>query len=124
MNQVTAKGSAAERLLSLMESGDRYDIPPADLRAAQVEAADEVFQTRVKQIKLLANRAETGGVSAIRHHADLVPLLFAHTSYKSYPETWLTEGKWDRLGRWLDTVSTNRVEGVDTKDVQGIDDWI
>ena len=47
--------------------------------------------------------------------ADIVPLLFAHTAYKSYPEGWLVEQKWDRMGRWLDTVSTHRVEPMDTQ---------
>ena len=117
-------GTAADRLLSLLDAPDRYDTPPSELRAAQVEAANEIFQDRVEHIKLLANRAEAGAIREIRDLADLVPLLFAHTAYKSYPENWLAERKWDRLGRWLDTVSTNRVEGVDTKDVGGIDDWI
>jgi hypothetical protein len=107
-----------------MDADDTYDIPPAELRATQIEAVNDVFQTRVKQIRLLANRAETGGITAIRGLADLPPLLFAHTSYKSYPENWLTEGKWDRLARWLDTVSANRVQGVNSRDVRDIDDWI
>jgi hypothetical protein len=55
---------------------------------------------------------------------DVVPLLFAHTAYKSYPETWLTEQKWDRMGRWLDTVSTNRVKPMDTSGIRGLDAWL
>jgi hypothetical protein len=117
-------GSAAERLLGLLDAPDRYDIPLRELRATQLDAANEIFQDRVERIRLLANRAETGRIRAIRDFADLVPLLFAHTSYKSYPENWLTEGKWDRLGRWLDTVSTNRVQGVDTNGVRDVDDWL
>jgi hypothetical protein len=34
------------------------------------------------------------------------------------------EQKWDRLGRWLDTVSTNRVPKLDTSAVKGLDDWL
>ena len=36
-------------------------------------------------------------------------LLFPHTAYKSYPESFLTDERWDRLAKWLDTVSTHRV---------------
>jgi hypothetical protein len=55
---------------------------------------------------------------------DIVPLLFAHTAYKSYPEDWLIEHRWDRLRKWLDTVSTHRVKPMDTGDVRNLDDWL
>jgi hypothetical protein len=117
-------GAAVDRLLGLLDAEDRYDIPLEALRPAQIAAADERLQEQRSRIRLLANRAESGGVREIRDYADLVPLLFAHTAYKGYPEGWLTEGRWERLGRWLDTISAHRVEGVDTAGVADVDDWI
>ena len=49
--------------------------------------------------------------------ADVVPLLFVHSAYKSYPENWLMEKKWDRLGRWLDTFGIERVPANDFKEL-------
>ena len=115
---------AASELLGLLDADDRHEIALGDVRAKQIEAANELFHEKVKAIRLLANRAEEGGITEIRSLADLVPLLFAHTTYKSYPEAWFAEGKWDRMGKWLDTVSTNRVEGVDCSGVSDVDDWI
>jgi hypothetical protein len=117
-------GAAVERLTKLADAGDRFDIPAAELLPTQLEAVNELLLDRINKIRLLRNRAETGGVSAIREQADIVPLLFAHTAYKSYPEGWLTERKWDRLGKWLETVSTHPIVGVDTASVRNIDDWI
>lgn len=117
-------GAAVDRLLGLLDAGDRYDIPLEDLRATQIAAANERLQEQRPRIRLLANRADAGGVSEIRDYADLVPLLFAHTAYKGYPEAWLAERRWDRLCRWLDTISSHRVEGVDLNDVRDLDDWI
>ncbi len=117
-------GSATDRLLGLAEATHRFDIPLAEIRSTQMEAVNEQFSERIGTIKLLANRAEAAGIKRIRDVADLVPLLFAHTAYKSYPENWFTEGKWDRMGRWLDTITTRRVIGVDLKDVNDVDDWI
>jgi hypothetical protein len=117
-------GTAVDRLVGLLDARDRYDIPLAELRSAQIEAANEKLQSQVGRVRLLANRAETGGVREIRDYADLVPLLFAHTAYKGYPDSWLPEGKWDRLGRWLDTISAHRVEDVDTRDIRDVDDWL
>lgn len=124
MATVTNLGSATRRLTGLIADKGRYDIAHADLLPLQLEAADEIFQDRLDHIRLLRNRAETGGVTAIRGLEDIVPILFAHTTYKSYPETWLTEKRWDRLGKWLDTVSANRVHGIDLEGVGDFDDWL
>jgi hypothetical protein len=63
-------------------------------------------------------------VRDISKPADLVPLLFAHTAYKSYSETWLTGEQWDRIARWLNAVSTRPVDGVDLSGVETLDGWI
>jgi hypothetical protein len=116
--------SATERLLQLVGARDCFDIAPADLLPVQLEAANERLQNQTSAIPLLANRAESAGVKEIRKRDDLVPLLFAHTTYKTYAEGWLTERRWDRMGKWLATVSTRPVDGLDTAGVQTLDDWI
>lgn len=117
-------GSAVEGLKQLAGARDRFDLSAADLLPRQIAAADELLQDRVGRIRLLRNRAETSGITTIREPNDIVPLLFAHTAYKSYPEGWLTERKWDRLGKWLETVSSHPVAEVDVAYVRDIDDWI
>jgi hypothetical protein len=124
MATVMEQAGEAERLVSLIDSDDPYGEGYAALIDRQLAAIDAQFQDRVGRIKLLANRAEEGGVSAVRSLHDLVPLLFAHTAYKSYPESWLMDGRWDRMGKWLDTVSTRRVPPLDTGAVKGLDDWL
>lgn len=116
--------SATARLMELMGANDCYDIAPGELLPLQIEAANERLTGQIDKIGLLKNRADTSDVSEIREPADLVPLLFAHTTYKSYSEGWLTEGQWDRMGRWLNTVSTRPVENVNFDGVDTLDDWI
>jgi hypothetical protein len=117
-------GEAAERLTRLVESEDRYNIPFADVRAAQVEAMNERFQERRDAIKLVGHRAREANMAEVRSHEDVVQLLLPHTAYKSYPESFLVGEKWDRLGKWLDTVSTYRVPPQDPASIDGIDNWI
>jgi hypothetical protein len=124
MDAIVRQGSEIDRLVSQVEVQDPFEYDYADVLPRQLEAINQRFQDRVDRIKLLRNRAEEGGISAVASMEDLVPLLFAHTAYKSYPESWLMEGKWDRLGKWLDTVSTNRVPKLDTSGVKGLDDWL
>ena len=116
--------SAIEKLTGLIAAEDRYDIPRSDLLPLQLEAATERLQSRKDRIRLLANRAREAGLAAIREPADLVPLLFAHTSYKSYAESWLADARWDRMSNWLETVSAYPASGIGLDGVHGIDDWI
>jgi hypothetical protein len=115
---------AVERLTRLVEAKDRYRIPFADLREAQIEAMNERFRERKGQIKLVAHRAREAGITGVRSHADAVKLLLPHTAYKSYPESWLAQKRWDRLSKWLDTVSTHRVPVDKVSDAGEVDDWI
>jgi hypothetical protein len=116
--------SALEHLLGLRDADDRYDIQPSELLPLQLEAANERFEQQVDQIPLLKNRASSGGVAKIGALADLVPLLFAHNTYKTYAEPWLMDGQWDRMSKWLATVSTYDASGADFSRVEGLDDWM
>jgi hypothetical protein len=116
--------SALHDLLSRRDADDRYDTPPAQLLPLQLEAANERLATQVEQIPLLKNRADAGGLTTVESRADLVPLLFAHNTYKTYAEPWLAEGKWDRMARWLSTVSTYEVGDSSFDGVDSLDAWI
>ncbi|HMK85852.1 MAG TPA: hypothetical protein VK437_07830 [Steroidobacteraceae bacterium] len=117
-------GVAVERLMRLVDAPQRFEIPYSELRQAQIEAMNERFQERKGRIKLLAHRAKEAGIGEIRSREDMVPLLFPHTAYKSYPESFLTEQKWDRLGKWLGTISPYPIAPIETSDIKDIDDWI
>jgi hypothetical protein len=88
-----------------------------------VAAIDRRFQERREQVPLLRKRADEEGITKVRGFEDLVPVLFPHTIYKSYPESFVDRGKWKQLNRWLDSLSTHRVE-VDTEGVDDVDGWI
>jgi hypothetical protein len=117
-------GAAVKRLTDMVGTTACYDTPWSELLPKQIEAANERLQERIGRIKVLANRAETANIKEIRKAADLVPLLFAHMTYKSYPEQWFTQGKWDKMSQWLDTLTTDRVRNIDVKGVNDIDVWI
>ena len=116
--------SATEKLTRLVAAEDRFDHSHEELRETQLEALNERFQERKDRIKLLGHRAREAGTTEIRSREDMVPLLFPHSVYKSYPERFLIEEKWDLLGKWLGAVSPYPISPVETADVTGIDDWI
>ncbi len=116
--------SAITTLTRLVDSEDRFAYSHAELGETQVEALNERFQERKDRIKLLAHRAGGAGTREIRSRNDVVPLLFPHSVYKSYPESFLTDERWDRLGKWLSTVSPYPINPIETSDIRDIDDWI
>ena len=117
-------GPIRRQLLDMITREDRYDLPAAELEPLRLEAARELFAERREQIPVLRKRAEESGVAEIRSFHDLVPLLFAHTVYKSYPQNLVDQGKWSALGRWLKTLSVEDPTTVDVSGVRNVDDWI
>ena len=79
----------------------------------------EVAVTSAAEDRSLASLYAEAGVTEVRSMEDVAPLLFPHTAYKSYPEGWLMEEKWDRMTKWLGTVSSHPIKDVDLTDVAG-----
>ena len=114
-----------QQLLDMILEPDRaFDMPASDVAPLQLRAAQELFEERRHQIPLVNRRAEEAGITRIEKFDDLVPLLFAHTVYKSYPASFVEQGKWDRLLQWLNTLSVDHVTDVDVEGVNDVDDWI
>lgn len=117
--------SIRQQLLDMILEPDRaYAMPASDVAPLQLRAAQELFEERRGQIPLLNRRAEEAGITRIEKFEDLVPLLFAHTVYKSYPASFVEQGRWDRMLQWLQTLSVSAVGNVEVSGVQDVDDWI
>jgi hypothetical protein len=117
-------GEAVNQLVGHMSGSTGFDIPFSDLRALQLAALNERLEERVDKIKLLNLRARDAGITQISALEDIVALLLPHTAYKSYPERFLIEKRWDKLTKWLETVSTYPIENVELNGITGIDDWV
>jgi len=116
--------SAAQTLVELAKSPDPFRGAPPDLAELQLEAVRERFAERRLQIRTLDKRARDVGVSEIRSFDDVVPLLFAHTNYKSYPEAFIDAGHWKHMNHWLRTLCTYPTDGINVEGVRDVDDWI
>jgi hypothetical protein len=110
--------SAIEQLRSLKDAVDPFDFPETELRPLQIAAAQEAFQEKRGKIPTLDKRAKEVGIDAIRSLDDVVPLLFSHTNYKSYPLAFLTQKRWKHLLQWLSLISTPDYQDVD---IEGCD---
>ena len=95
-----------------------------DLEPLWVDAMDQRFQECRSKIVVLDRLARDRGVDRITKLTDVVPLLFAHSAYKSYPDAFIERNRWDRMNLWLSTLSKYPVEGIDLEGVTDADEWI
>lgn len=117
-------GSALQQLLATAEADNPYWLRADRLAQLRLQAAQEVLDLRRGQIQVLERRAADGRIQRIERLADLVPLLFSHTTYKSYPASYVTKGQWSRLLNWFGTLSAVPVNDVDVAGVADIDGFI
>jgi hypothetical protein len=117
-------GIHADRLIALAQQRSAVRADDPDLDGLRLRAANERLQEQRAAIPALDQRARETGIDSIKGREDLVPLLFAHSTYKSYPEGFLAKGQWSRLSMWLNTVAAADVMAVDTSGVRDVDEWI
>ncbi len=118
-------GEARQQLLDLLDAPDvGLARPLEEVLPLQLQAADEYLTEHRARIPVLDRRARDAGIDAVKSLDDIVPLLFSHTTYKSYPQSFLTKGRWDRLLQWLDTLSGVGTTDADVSGVTNIDEWI
>ena len=81
----------------------------------------EQFRETIPYLKKLADR---DGIDQIRDIDDIVPLLFEHTVYKSYPASLLENSKFSAINGWLQKLTTESVSHVDVSQCASIDEWL
>lgn len=115
--------TARTQLTDLIHGG-AYDQPYAHVLELQRAAADELFQLQRPRIGILDQRARDAGIERIGSLRDIVPLLFSHTTYKSYPQSFVDKGQWDKMLRWLGTLMPIPIDHIDVSSVRNVDDWV
>jgi hypothetical protein len=68
--------------------------------------------------------ADEQGITEIDALADVVPLLFQHSVYKSYPASLLERNRFAPLTRWLDRLTTHELADVPVDGCDSIDAWL
>jgi hypothetical protein len=114
----------AEQLIACSRDYTGHELAYEDIREVQLAALDERLQQRIDRIRMVKLRAEEAGIDRIRSLEDIVSLLLPHTAYKSYPENFLANKRWDRMTKWLSTVSTATLDDVNLEGIDDIDGWV
>jgi hypothetical protein len=113
-----------QQLVSRVTSDRPFEVERSALEELWIDAANDLLAERSQQIPVLSRLVDTVGIDKISSFEDLVPLLFAHSVYKSYPRSLLDKHRWGGLTKWLDTVAASSVTNVDLSGVETQDDWV
>ena len=70
-------GPACRRLFEMMDHADTFGKTDEELLPLQLAAAQEYFERRRSQVRILDKRAQDTGIDKIRTFEDIVPLLFS-----------------------------------------------
>jgi hypothetical protein len=116
--------SAVAELVALVDEVDPYTYPAEDIAGLQLQAAQERLEERCAQIEVLDRRARDADIGKITCFDDLLPLLFSHTTYKSYPQSFLRAGRWEKLLAWYSTLASTPTDNVDLSGITTIDEWL
>jgi hypothetical protein len=99
-------------------------VPLDELEALQLAAVRTRFEQHVKSIPMLAKLAERQGVDRVGTLGDVLPVLFEHTMYKSYPQILLERRDFVSLTRWFDKLTSHDLSGLDASGCESIDGWL
>ncbi len=101
-----------------------HSISNSDLEKLHTAGLALRFKEQYPTIKVLRNLADRLNISSLSEINDVVPLLFPHTIFKSYPSSLLDKKRFDKMTQWLDTLTSYDLSNVDVAGCDGIDEWI
>lgn len=102
-----------------LESVDRDTLAEVQRRAMALR-----FAEHYEGIEILHKLADKHGITEVVEFDDVVPLMFAHTAFKSYPASLLINKRFDLLAKWLDKQTVYDLAHVDLDGCSGLTEFV
>jgi hypothetical protein len=99
-------------------------LPLADVRSTQLEALRLRFESLRPRVEALNKLATDQRVDDIEQINDVVPLLFDHRVYKSYPLSLIEKRQFPRLTGWLNRLTVHDLKIIALEESNSVDDWL
>ncbi|MFK7731516.1 MAG: hypothetical protein AB8B48_07815, partial [Pseudomonadales bacterium] len=112
--------------LSYFESSitQMHSVERDELHALQAAAMKKRFAEHVESIEIVRNLANKLEISEVQEFNDIVPMLFPHTVFKSYPPALIDRKRFDLMTQWLNKVTSYDLSGVDASGCESLDEWL
>ncbi len=96
----------------------------SDLDELQLTGLKRRFEQFRGRLPMMDKLADLQNVHAIEQLNDVLPLLFDHATYKSYPPSLLEKHRYPQLTAWLAKLTTVDLSKVDVSGCRSIDEWL
>src|ERR1700758_5432705 len=90
-----------------------HSVPRQELEELQRRAMGIRFQQHYDSID----------ITDLSEFNDVVPLMFSHTAFKSYPSALIDKKRFDLMTKWLDKLTSYDLSNVHTTGCTSIDEW-
>jgi len=101
-----------------------FSLERTEIDRIQLAGLRKRFAELLPQLRPLKQLAEENRISALNEINAVVPLLFPHTVYKSYPMSLIDNGRFEQLNLWLNDLTTHDLSGLDVSGCQSLDEWL
>lgn len=102
-------------------------LPRAEVDALQLAGLQRRFAELRECIPTLKKLADGEDIHRVGQFDDVVPLLFEHTMYKSYPPSLLEKKQFAQINRWIGKLVTpelaDAIAAADVSGCAGLDEW-
>ncbi len=105
--------------ITQMHSIDRHE-----LSKLQKAAMKKRFAEHYASIEIMRNLADKLGIHAVSEFDDMVPMLFPHTVFKSYPPALIDRKRFDLMTQWMNKVTSYDLSKVDASRCDSLDEWL
>jgi len=112
-----------EHFLS-MTTPDLFAMGWPEVQTLQLALLQRRFAELRPRVKALDRLATEVGIDAIKTIDDLVPLALPHTMYKSYSALDIENARWERLTKWLSTLSAYDLSNIEVAGAESIEAWL
>lgn len=103
---------------------DCFVLEGKELEQVQLCALQERFNELAPRIAAVRDLIKRQNVTKIDTLNDILPILFTHTVYKSYPLSLIEKQRFDQLTKWLAKFSTLDLSKVVFNNPKTIDQWL
>jgi hypothetical protein len=102
----------------------QHSIARDRMEELQLAALTLRFHQGLEQVAMVSKLAGRQRITQINEFDDIVPLLFEHTMYKSYPLSLLERQQFDKLTSWVSKLTPIDLSAVDASECNSIDSWL
>src|SRR6201985_3434741 len=99
-----------------------HSIGRDELEALQRQAMRIRFQEHYRSIEILHKLADRLGITALEEFNDVVPLMFSHTAFKSYPAALVDKKRFDLMTKWLGKLTSYDLSALENAGCTGSDE--